>query len=70
MRRFAPEPGDTVDVTALWVFSQVSWTPQHRAGWWQDPWAKLSTLVLAVGAVMLFMAILSAVALVGYAVVM
>lgn len=70
MRRFAPEPGDTVDVTALRVFSSTSWTPQHRASWRQDPLAKISTLVLAVGAVMLFVAILGAVALVGYVVVL
>lgn len=63
MRRFAPEPGDTVDVTALRVFSSTSWTPQHRAGWRQDPLAKLSALALAVGAVMLFMSILGMVML-------
>lgn len=70
MRHFAPEPGDTVDVTALRVFSQVGWTPQHRAGWRRDPLAKISTLLLAVGAMMLFMSILSAVALGIYAKVM
>lgn len=63
MRRFAPEPGDTVDVTALRVFSSTSWAPQHRAGWRQDPLARLSALALAVGAVMLFMSILGMVML-------
>jgi hypothetical protein len=70
VRRFAPEPGDTVDVTALRVFSQTSWTPQHRAGWRQDPLAKLSTLMLGVGAMMLFISILGLVGLWIYTTVM
>lgn len=70
MRRFAPEPGDTVEVTALRVFSSTSWTPQHRAGWRQDPLAKISSLMLAVGAVLLFVSILGLVALWIYTAVM
>jgi hypothetical protein len=69
MRRFAPDPESTVEVTALRVFQRVSWTPQHRAGRRADPIATLSTLALAIGAVMLFVSILSAVALGLYLVV-
>lgn len=68
--RFAPEPGDTVDVTALRVFKSTTWTPQHRMAWHRDPLGFLSTLALAVGSVMLFMAILGAIVLTGYALVM
>lgn len=69
MRRFAPDPETTGDVTALRVFQQVRWTPQHRAGWQRDPLAKISTLALAIGAVMLFMSIVGVVLIVLYAVV-
>lgn len=60
MRRFAPDPETTVDVAALRVFRNVQWHgPQHRAPWYRDPLGKLSTLAVAVGAVMLFCSIVA-----------
>lgn len=58
MRFFAPDPETIGDVTALRVFQRVSWTPQHRAGWRQDPLAKISTLLLGVGAMLVLVSIL------------
>lgn len=69
MRYFAPEPGDTVDVSALRAFSHTSWTPQHQASWKKDPLAKISSLALAVGAMMIFVSILGLVVLGLYTVV-
>ncbi len=67
MRRFAPDPETTVEVTALRVFQHTSWTPQHRAGWRQDPLAKISAIAIALGAFMLLVATLGALAILSYA---
>lgn len=67
MRRFAPDPETSGAVTTLRVFEHVNWTSQHRAGRLADPLATLSTIALALGAVLLYVSILGAVALGIYA---
>lgn len=60
MRSFAPDPETTGDVTTMRLLGAVRWHgPQHRASWRRDPLGVLSLVVLAVGAVMLFCAIVA-----------
>lgn len=64
---FAPDPETTVDVTALRPLGNVRWHgPAHRAPWLRDPLGMLSVLLVGVGAVFVFLAIIALVCIGAY----